>query len=119
MEVLIMVVLIFVISIIMTVLFIMSMIAIIGIRKELHIKNLYTRRTLINYPYNVQLSELELEVYDFLYLRSHEWIDEQKIESGLRASCEKTFFDALDSLEKKGLVIERDGFYSVKFKNEQ
>ena len=108
-----------IVSIMVFVLCIRTMLSIIGIRKELHIKNLYTRRTLINYPYNIQLSELELEVYDFLYLRSPEWIDEKKIGSGLRVSYEKTFFDALDSLEKKGLIIESDGFYSVKFKNEQ
>ena len=48
------------ISITISLLIIMTMISIIGIRKELRIKNLYTRRMCINYPYNVQLSDLEL-----------------------------------------------------------
>lgn len=107
------------ISITISLLIIMTMISIIGIRKELRIKNLYTRRMCINYPYNVQLSDLELEVYDFLYFKSPKWIDEKKISASVGADDDKSLVDALDSLEEKGLVFCIDGLYSVKFKNEQ
>ena len=113
-----MVVLIFVILIAMTVLFIMSMIAIIGIRKELHIKNLYTRRTLIDYPYNAQLTKLELDVYDFLYLKSPEWYEVAEIRTGVDLNNGESVADALASLQKKGLILGIDGLYSVKLKNE-
>ena len=100
------------------ILVISTMIAIIGIRKELHIKNMYDKRTLIDYPYNVPLSELERDVYEFLYSKSPQWIYEKKISKIMGVNYDKAFFDVLDSLEEKELVREINGLYSVRLKNE-
>ena len=110
-----------VISIALTVLSIMTMISIIGIRKELRIKNLYTRRTLIDYPYNIALTKLELDVYDYLYLNSPEWFNEAEISAYVSGSIskEETVADALNSLKEKGLIQGIDGLYSVKLNCEK
>lgn len=102
------------------VLLIMTMFAIIGIRKELRIKNLYTRRTLIDYPYDVSLTKLELDVYDFLYLGAPNWYKEWEISAGTseKESDEENIVDALYSLKDKGLINAIDGLYSVRLKNE-
>ena len=109
-----------IVSIALGVLLVMTMIAIIGIRKELRIKNLYTKRTLVSYPYDIHLSDMELDVYDFLYRKTPEWCSEEKIRHAVnaRGNEEQECYDALDALVAKGLLYELDGSYAVRLKNE-